>query len=261
MLLLAGLGIGAFMLYTNKSNAQSKTADVTTDGNNADTDIPAAPKILAVNNTDSESPLPTGIVNDEEGMEATNTPGTQPRQTTYSPTNEDSADDDDSGNSGASSIPPLISTKLTPKEKAIIDRGQLTNDLAIQRPDLYKAIYIRKHGSKGNGQKALLAADEIISRIQMNGTTAATSTQKKRRRVAIKLHPHTGKMVKAAQSSAAHSTAHPAHQLPAGKSAATRKPTVRPGSKGTRPQRKVAHHPVSKKHTVAHHKGQPHRKP
>lgn len=254
MLLLAGLGIGAFMLYANKSNAQNKTADLTADGS-VDADIPAAPKILAVNNAASESPLPTGIVSDEEGMETTAPSSTQSRQTSTSTEN------DDGGNSGTSSILPLISTKLTPKEKAIIDRGQLTNDLAIQRPDLYKAIYIKKHGGKGNGQKALQAADELISRIHINGTTAATSAQKKRRRIAIRLHPQASKVVKAAQSNVPHTTTRPVQHLPSGKPVIAAKPAARPGSKGAHPPKKAAHHPAGKKRAVAPRKGQPHRKP
>ena len=265
MLLLAGLGVGAFMLFANKSGAQSRPADASADSSGTDADIPTAPRILAVNSSASESPLPTGIVSDEEGMEVTTPSAPQSRQTSNASSGPNSESDDSEGddNTGSSPIPPLISTTLTPKEKAIIDRGQLTNDLAIQRPDLYRAIYIRKNGGKGNGQKALQAADALISRIQANGTTAATPAQKKRRRVALKLHPQAGTMVRAAQAGAAGTairTIRPGHPAAAVRNVASGKPTVRPGSKRAHPQKKAVQHPVGTKRVAVPHKGAVHKK-
>lgn len=246
MLLLAGLGVGALMLFANKGNTQNKTAQTTADDSNDDADIPAAPKILAVNSNASESPLPTGIVSDEEGMEATASASLQTRQSNGTTTTTDEPEEQWNDTSSGI-VPPLISTKLTPKEKAIIDKGVLSSDLALQRPDLYKAIYIKKHGGKGNGQKALQAADAIITRIQANGTTKATATQKKKRRVAIKLHPQAGSMVKAAQANtgivrANTKTAHPVLKHPV---------TTRPSSKRTPTQHKATQHPATRKRTAS----------
>lgn len=261
MLLLAGLGVGAFMLFANKSGAQSRPADTSSDaGGGTDADIPAAPRILAVNSSASESPLPTGIVSDEEGMEVTAPSAPQSRQTnSVNPGPDiDGGESEGDDNAGATSIPPLISTTLTPKEKAIIDRGQLTNDLAIQRPDLYRAIYIRKHGGRGNGQKALQAADALISRIQANATTTATPVQKKRRRVALKLHPQAGSMVRAAQAGAARTatrTSRPGQPVVAGRTVASGRPALRPGSKRKHPQKSTIKHPAGRKRVAVPQKG------
>lgn len=247
MLLLAGLGVGAFMLFGNRSKATG-----TDTPQSRGEDIPDAPKILAVNSAGTESPLPTGIVSDEEGMEATSS-SSQRGQSNSTATAEDEQEDGEA-NTGSGIVPPLISTKLTPKEKAIISKGVLSNDLALQRPDLYKAIYIKKHGAKGNGQKALKAAEAIITRIQTNGTTKATAIQKKKRRVAIKLHPQAGSMVKAAKAAStgvaktvtktvnAGSAHHPAAKHSVG---------TRLGSKKTHAPHKAAPHPATKKRTAS----------
>lgn len=212
MLLLAGLGIGAFMLFSGKSGTQSAAA-----GESADPlpggEIPTAPNILAVNSSDTESPIPTGIVSDEDGMRVRS----QENATPGSSASYDAEDEDDSPSppvtktvvtrqtttvtkrkSQGPDVPALISTKLTPKEKAIIDKGVLTNDLAIKRPDLYKAIYVRKN--KAAGSKALLAADAAIKAIQTKAKApvkqAASGVQKRNRKVAIKLNPATAKSAK-----------------------------------------------------------------
>ena len=276
MLLLAGLGFGAFMLSANKGNAQSKSlsVDANAAGDGAD-EIPAAPKILAVNQSSTESPTPTGIVSDEEGMQTTGKSASAPS----------GGDEEESSSSGSlmdmtvsagtaainrlqaqsDDIPPLISTTLTTKEKAIIDKGVLSDALAIQRPDLYKAIYIRKHGRNGNGQKALLAADAVIQNIQIKGASAATANQKKTRKVAIRLNPNSGNMVKAAAQAgggfaamAALSTINATQYANSGK-APVKKPVRRLGSTGAHPHSKPVHHPASK-HPAIRHKANPHHK-
>lgn len=197
MLLLAGLGVGAFMLFSNKSDAQSKApgTDLPQGGNN---DVPDAPKILAVNSSSTESPTPTGIVSDEEGMEATGSQQSGSSQNAGSRTiTASSGDDDDepsSSGSGvvnpvvnvgfdvfrqaqeANEIPPLVSTKLTPKEKAIIDSGKLTAALALKRPDLYKAAYIKRYGgqTQAGKRKALIAASLAID-AAVNAAQAANT--------------------------------------------------------------------------------------
>ncbi len=187
MLLLAGLGVGAFMLFSNKSNAQSNSSELPQ--GSTGTDIPDTPKILAVNSSSTESPTPTGIVSDEEGMEATNSSASsssgQPSYNLPSTSTADDGDDEGGSYSGGSAvvktvtnaginlikqaqeaaeIPPLVSTKLTPKETAIINSGKLTAALALKRPDLYKAAYIKKYGGKtaAGKRKALIAASLAI---------------------------------------------------------------------------------------------------
>lgn len=272
MLLLAGLGIGAFMLFTNNSAAQPKMAETNGDSNgDGETDIPAAPKILAVNTAASESPLPTGIVSDEEGMEAT----TNPPRINAAASNASDGDEYEEGSSADSGkVPSLISTRLTPKEKAIIDRGQLTNDLAMQRPDLYKAIYVRKNGKNGNGQKALLAADALIQSIQVKAAPKATPAQKKGRKVKMTLAPNAATMVMAAAQAAggggmaAMATTASGIQHKAGGKAPIRKiPLHHPtGSKGAHSQKKAAHkapahHPAVKHPAAKHRAGSTHHKP
>ena len=196
VLLLAGLGVGAFMLFANKSNAQSSELP----SGSAGGDIPDAPKILAVNSSATESPAPTGIVSDEEGMEATASSGSSsPSQSSYNlpaASSSDDGEDDSNGsysggsavvktvtNAGidlikqaqeAAEIPPLVSTKLTPKETAIINSGKLTAALALKRPDLYKAAYIKKYGGKtaAGKRKALIDASLAID-AAVNAATAA----------------------------------------------------------------------------------------
>jgi peptidyl-tRNA hydrolase len=204
MLLLAGLGVGAFMLFASKSGAQSRPADIpaTESDSGNEADIPAAPRILAVSSSASESPLPTGIVSDEEGMEVTAPAAPQSRPASNTIPNPESPDSDDGNSTGGSSIPPLISTTLTPKEKAIIDGGQLTYDLAIRRPDLYKAIYVRKHGKNGHGQRALQAADALIQSIRVKAAPKATLAQKRKRKVKMTLNPNAASMVIAAAQAA-----------------------------------------------------------
>ena len=285
MLLLAGIGVGAFMLFANKSGAQSKSLTVdATSGSGAD-EIPAAPKILAVNQSSTESPTPTGIVSDEEGMEATGAGES-------ASSGDEGSDSDSAQNSSGSlvdmtvaagtaainrrqaqsdDIPPLISTTLTAKEKSIIDKGVLSDALAIQRPDLYKAIYIRKHGRNGNGQKALLAADALIQNIQVKGNSEATVTQKRKRKVAITLNPNSGNMVKVAAQTgggfaaiAALNALNSMQYANSGK-APMKKPVRRIGSKGAHAHSKpvhhasATHHPVAK-HPASRHKTSPHLK-
>ncbi|MBS1629533.1 MAG: hypothetical protein JST27_05700 [Bacteroidetes bacterium] len=182
ILLLAGLGVGAALLFANKSNAQSNSSASELPSGSVSTDIPDAPKILAVNSSSTESPTPTGIVSDEEGME------------TVSSSSSGSNRDDDSGggsvvetisNTGVKlvkqftedkDIPPLVSTKLTPKETAIINSGKLTAALALQRPDLYKAAYIKKYGGKtATGKKKALAAATLAIDAAVTAANAAKS--------------------------------------------------------------------------------------
>lgn len=189
MLLLAGLGVGAFMLFANKSNAQNTSQP----SSSAESDIPESPKILAVNNSSTESPTPTGIVSDEEGMEVAQATqsgapgaGSQPSPDAY---------DDDDVSTGtaavataaagagmavirqaqnAGKIPTVISTKLTPKEQVVVNAGKLTAELALKRPDLYKAAYIKKYGggTQTGKRKALTAAtlaiDAAVNAVQAN---------------------------------------------------------------------------------------------
>ena len=185
MLLLAGLGVGAFMLLSKNSSTQSDEAAFTK-GGAADSDIPDAPAILAVNSNSTESPAPTGIVSDEEGM----TP-TQTSQSSGQSAATSSYDDDDAmpevsasnvvASAGAaliaqatSKVPAIISTKLTPKEQAVVNAGKLTAELALKRPDLYKAAYIKKHGgaTQTGKRKALsaatLAIDAAVNAVKAN---------------------------------------------------------------------------------------------
>lgn len=170
MLLLAGLGVGAALLFASKTNAQSGNSSPVVSPAGGDGDIPDAPKILAVNDKSTESPTPTGIVSDEEGME------TVSNQSSSGNENDDSSGGsliETISNTGIkllqqatddSDIPPLVSTKLTPKETAIINSGKLTAALALKRPDLYKAAYIKKYGGKtaAGKRKALVAASLAI---------------------------------------------------------------------------------------------------
>ncbi len=152
-------------------------------------EIPDAPKILAVNDKSTESPMPTGIVSDEEGME---TITSQSSGSSNSGSSDSGDDDNESGSivetitkagvklikqvAKDKNIPALVSTKLTPKETAIINSGKLTASLALRRPDLYKAAYIRKYGGKtANGKrKALIAASMAID-AAVNAANAAKS--------------------------------------------------------------------------------------
>jgi len=198
MLLLAGLGVGAFMLFANKSKAET-TTNLPETASSSGEDIPDAPKILAVNTSSTESPLPTALVSDEEGMEATGAGSSTSYQSnaTPSPTSTYSSnsfdDDDDSdrtvvaasavANAGAALVkqaqntgkmPSIVSTKLTPKEQAVVNAGKLTAELALKRPDLYKAAYIKKHGgaTQTGKRKALTAAtlaiDAAVNAVQAN---------------------------------------------------------------------------------------------
>lgn len=179
-LLLAGLSLGAFMLFANKSNAQSNPAAAELP-NGSSGDIPDAPKILAVNSSDTESPTPTGIVSDEDGM-----------QTVSSQSWGNDAGESSGGgviqtitNTGVrmlqqaaedADIPPLVSTKLTPKETAIINSGKLTAALALKRPDLYKAAYIKKYGGKtADGKRKALIAASLAIDAAVNAAGAAKS--------------------------------------------------------------------------------------
>lgn len=225
MLLLAGLGIGAALLLAGTAKGSNKN---TSDNANQDepAEIPDVPKILAVNKSATESPVPTAMVSDEADMQPT-----AAVDSAGNSADEDAGDNSEAipaseGNSAISktmvvrktnasktaSIPPLVTTTLTPKEKAIISKGVLTDDLALQRPDLYKAIYVKKYGKSGNGRKALIAANTAVSKIQMAHTIKATPTQKKRRKVWLKLHPKTAVMVQTAKKlSANRSTASNSH--------------------------------------------------
>lgn len=191
VLLLAGLGVGAFMLFANKSNAQGSQTGTDLPAGSSGNDIPDAPKILAVNNADTESPTPTGIVSDEDGMETVSSQSSGG----YNPASSgsDNGDDDSGGgsvvetitNAGVKlikqvakdkNIPPLVSTKLTPKETAIINSGKLTAALALQRPDLYKAAYIKKYGGKtATGKRKALAAATLAIDAAVNAANAAKS--------------------------------------------------------------------------------------
>lgn len=193
MLLLAGLGVGAFMLFGNKSNAQSRVpaGDMLPE---SDGDIPDAPRILAVNNTSTESPVPTGIVSDEAGMAVTSSSQSGGQSSGQSAAAAMSYDDDDdsipqatasssvaragaaiiSRAQSAVKVPQVISTKLTPKEQAVVNMGKLTAELALKRPDLYKAAYIKKHGGATNTGKrkalsaATLAIDAAVNAVKAN---------------------------------------------------------------------------------------------
>lgn len=190
VLLLAGLGVGAFMLFAGKSNAQSGTSSGMPEGNSG-SDIPDAPKILAVNSSDTESPTPTGIVSDEEGMETVNSQSSGSSSTQSSSSSSGDSDGDDAGggntvvktiaNAGVKviqqameDIPKLVSTKLTPKETSIINSGKLTAALALKRPDLYKAAYIKKYGGKtAEGKRKALVAASLAIDAAVNAAQAA----------------------------------------------------------------------------------------
>jgi hypothetical protein len=247
MLLLAGLGVGAFLLFANKSSATSTAAsggDYPVPG-----DIPDAPKILAVNSNSTESPLPTGIVSDEEGMETTSSGAYNPARPSSSSSSANNSSNDYGDQSQGDEIPPLISTKLTEKEKTIINKGVLSDELAIKRPDLYKAIHIRKARQKGNGAKALQAAQAAIKKIQLKvkgkvkGKTKAVP--KKKRKVTIKLNPNTRTMVQKAATTgaqvAAMAAGNPLSAMAAmaSRTAPAKATPTRPPTKGAQPRKKV----------------------
>ena len=189
MLLLAGIGIGAFMLLSKKSNAQTDASTNTAArSGSADNEIPEAPAILAVNNNSTESPTPTAIVSDEEGMTATST---SQSSSTLSAAPQASYDEEDDAPTASSSVanagaaiiaqaqsavrvPAIISTRITPKEQAVVNAGKLTAELALKRPDLYKAAYIKKYGgaTQTGKRKALTAAtlaiDAAVNAVQAN---------------------------------------------------------------------------------------------
>ncbi len=191
MLLLAGLGVGAFMLLSKKSNAQTDAPSSLPQGSGAESDIPEPPKILAVNNSSTESPAPTGIVSDEEGMEvARTTQPTNPNSTAQLPAAD--ADEEDDASAGAAAagsaagtaavrmmqnagkVPAVISTKLTPKEQAVVSAGRLTAELALKRPDLYKAAYIKKYGgATTTGKRKALTAATLAIDAAVNAAGAA----------------------------------------------------------------------------------------
>jgi len=187
LLLLAGLGVGTFLLFNNKA-ADAQVAADSNPGPAQDEDIPAAPKIVAVNTASTESPLPTGIVSDEDGMMPAGGSGQS-----MPSSNATSAWNDDEDNEPASTgqqVPKLVSTKLTEKEKAVIQKGVLSDELAIKRPDLYKAIYVKKHGQKGKSKLALKAADSIIQKIKSknHGKLKPAPAPAKKRKVALRLN-------------------------------------------------------------------------
>lgn len=187
LLLLAGLGVGAFLLFNNKAAGASVAADSNL-GPALDEDIPAAPKIIAVNNSSTESPLPTGIVSDEDGMMPAGGSGqSMPSFNAASAWNDD---EDNEPASPAQQVPKLVSTKLTEKEKAVIQKGVLSDELAVKRPDLYKAIYVKKHGQKGKSQQALKAADSIIQKIKVKSASKSkpAPAPAKKRQVALRLN-------------------------------------------------------------------------
>ncbi len=190
VLLLASLGVGALMLFSAKRNAQSSQSSTDLPAGSSGNDIPDTPKILAVNSSNTESPTPTGIVSDEDGMETVSSQSSGRRNSGFS--DSDSGDEDSGGsavetitNAGIKlvkqvtkdkNIPPLVSTKLTPKETAIINSGKLTASLALQRPDLYKAAYIKKYGGKtAAGKRKALAAATLAIDAAVNAANAAKS--------------------------------------------------------------------------------------
>lgn len=258
-MLPAALGIGAALLLGRKGGTKSSISPAAA---SEASDIPNAPKIIAVNKAATESPVPTGIVSDEEGMEAA---GGSPekddkeapeliRRSAGAPSSfpEDDGYNDErpAGNSPKASVKPanpmpaIISTPLTPKEKAIIDKGVLSDELALQRPDLYKAVYIRKHGRNGNARKALLAAEAAISNIQLRKATTATPAQKRNRHIAFKPHQQAAVMVRSAKSDGIKPSA--SAKPHAGiKSAA--KHAAHAGSKALHPKSGAARHPVQRR--------------
>lgn len=187
LLLLAGLGVGAALFFSSKSNAQtySNAASIPPEDKEPGADIPEAPKILAVNSSSTESPLPTGIVSDEEGMEVTSGGSySVPAKSSGSSSggaNPDLYNLDAETQQEYNEIPPLVSTTLTPKEKAIINSGKLTTALALKRPDLYKATYIQKYGGKTatGKKKALLQANKAIATAVAAANAAKTGGLKK----------------------------------------------------------------------------------
>lgn len=262
LLLLAGLGVGAFMLFANKSNAQSNSsANELAPG--SETDIPDAPKILAVNSSNTESPLPTGIVSDEEGMEVTSSGGasTSVSSSGSGGANPSSIEMDAETEKEYNEIPPLVSTTLTPKEKAIINSGKLTTALALKRPDLYKATYIQKYGGKTeNGKKkGLQQANKAIATAVAAANAAKTGGLKKAHAYPAKPQ-HTfvqssgGTMVsqttvtKAAAIQKAGTKRTTVHHKPVVKAHGVK------SSKGRHPVKQAASHPIAKK-AAAHPHG------
>lgn len=192
MLLLAGLGVGAFMLLSKKGNAQTDAPSARLpQASDAEADIPEPPKILAVNNSGTESPTPTGIVSDEEGMEVTRASQASSPAFSSQPSSDDYDEDDAPAGTAittaivsagmtavkqgqnAGKIPAVISTKLTPKEQVVVNAGKLTAELALKRPDLYKAAYIKKYGgATTTGKRKALTAATLAIDAAVNATQA-----------------------------------------------------------------------------------------
>lgn len=262
MLLLAGLGIGAVLLFSGKSDAQGNSSASEVMPAGAEGDIPDAPKILAVNSSSTESPLPTGIVSDEEGMEVTSG-GMAPTNSN----NESSTGDIDMSSLDAETqkeyneIPRLVSTTLTPKEKAIINSGKLTTALALKRPDLYKATYIQRHGGKTTAgkKKALLQANKAIATAVAAANAAKTGALVKAHAYPAKpqhtfVQSSNGSMVSQSsvtQAAAVHKASSKKHVVK--HKAAVKAHVVKP-SKGRHPVNPIAkQHPATKKPVVHRH--------
>lgn len=187
MLLLAGLGVGAALFFASKSNVQASNSSASAEPEDKEfaTDIPDVPKILAVNSSNTESPLPTGIVSDEEGMEVTSagsySASIKSTGSGSGGANPDLYNLDAATQQEYNEIPPLVSTTLTLKEKAIINSGKLSTALALKRPDLYKATYIQKYGGKTalGRKKALLQANRAIATAVAAANAAKTGGLKK----------------------------------------------------------------------------------
>jgi hypothetical protein len=182
MILLALIGVGAAVLFTSKSQAQATSIDNLPPATGGETDIPDAPKIVAINTTDSESPIPTAIVSDDEGMvPPKHTPAytppprggivvPRPAQLPAAP-QDDSNGSEDSGDyarpPSPTKVSPIVATRLTPAEKEIIEKGELSEDLALERPDLFKYMYVTKNATGDKSTvTAQVAMDEAQKKVQ-----------------------------------------------------------------------------------------------
>ncbi|MEO6833421.1 MAG: hypothetical protein ABI169_14535, partial [Chitinophagaceae bacterium] len=288
ILLLAGLGVGAFMLFSKKSNAAtSDSSNEMPTGNGGD--IPNAPKIFAVNSSSTESPLPTGIVSDEDGMEATGDSNTDNESSGNSEGYSDQREEDSNVTStpkkyspakvhkskktatAGNDIPALVSTILTPKEKDIINKGKLTAALAIKRPDLYKAAYIKRFGGKTATSKraalikASFAIDAAVNAAKASKNGGLKKAQKYPAKPEFTFVQNAGGMAVQAVmnqmamlqnngvkvSPAAHKVA---AQVKAAKAGTARRPATKPHLKTKHPTHKTpmarASHPVKPKRQI-----------
>src|SRR5205823_71309 len=137
----------------------------------------------------------------------------------------------------------------TPKEKDIIDHGKLSTALAVKRPDLYKAAYIKRYGGKTQAGKktalakataAIKAAAAAAKAAKDGGLVKAVRYPAKPEFTFVQSAGGMTAQVAMAQMAALQKAG--VKVTPTGKAVVHHKVTK--GAKGKHPVKKVAAHPV-----------------